>query len=438
MPRRRWSLVFLSAVAVSYASSGVARAQIPDEVPPRSAGIRGIDGVRFEVGAVNPAGAEYGTTFGIAAGLGTIVRPDLDFNLALRYWSADLDRDGPQGKASVHDRSFHTGIYWHPVRWSYLRPYGTLGAGLHFTGADIPGDPEREEDYDALSLGADLGLGVETIFTGINLRAEARRETGGKAESWSAVVAAGWWPRGQAIAGAGRRAEPDAERGGSVPVTIPDPSMAAASSAVPEWNADLESSEAPASDGVSASGADSVSGAAPTSSDLAAAPTLQTQGDSLRAGRTLRLGADRGARIRDLLERLADLSGHPDAVVEIEGVPAFTDPEVASFASGGALLDDASRQRIRRFAAVLLVCPEIHVELIGHADRRGSARLNMSISEQRARAVADELVSLGVPAANISVRGEGSARPIADDSTPEGRTRNRRVEGRLAPHGGDR
>ena len=81
---------------------------------------------------------------------------------------------------------------------------------------------------------------------------------------------------------------------------------------------------------------------------------------------------------------------------------------------------------------------ELQMELIGHADSSGSPRKNASLSGARARAVAGELESLGIPAAQITVRGEGSSRPIADNSTPEGRARNRRVEGRLTVQGGAR
>jgi outer membrane protein OmpA-like peptidoglycan-associated protein len=50
------------------------------------------------------------------------------------------------------------------------------------------------------------------------------------------------------------------------------------------------------------------------------------------------------------------------------------------------------------------------------------------LSEQRAQAVVDRLVELGIAADRLSARGEGEAQPIADNDTDEGRADNRRIE----------
>lgn len=139
-----------------------------------------------------------------------------------------------------------------------------------------------------------------------------------------------------------------------------------------------------------------------------------------------------------MFARLATLIGHPEAYSDSGGLLSLTVPEAVSFSSGGVTLDDVSREKIRRIAALLLVYPEVRAELIGHADNVGSARKNQSVSEARAIAVAKELESLGVPAERMTAHGEGSSRPVADNATPDGRARNRRVEGRLTAQGGTR
>jgi outer membrane protein OmpA-like peptidoglycan-associated protein len=64
----------------------------------------------------------------------------------------------------------------------------------------------------------------------------------------------------------------------------------------------------------------------------------------------------------------------------------------------------------------------------GHTDNTGTAQVNQSLSEQRANAVRDYLLSQGLDSATLSAGGLGMNSPIADNGTPEGRQKNRRVE----------
>lgn len=66
--------------------------------------------------------------------------------------------------------------------------------------------------------------------------------------------------------------------------------------------------------------------------------------------------------------------------------------------------------------------------LIGHTDDGGSSQLNANLSERRAKAVAKVFKDSGVPENMIYYQGAGETLPIADNSTPEGRAKNRRVE----------
>jgi outer membrane protein OmpA-like peptidoglycan-associated protein len=68
------------------------------------------------------------------------------------------------------------------------------------------------------------------------------------------------------------------------------------------------------------------------------------------------------------------------------------------------------------------------VNVCGHTDAQGGAEHNLALSLQRARAVADVLGRAGVPAAALKVQGFGSAYPVADNGTDEGRAMNRRTE----------
>ncbi len=71
----------------------------------------------------------------------------------------------------------------------------------------------------------------------------------------------------------------------------------------------------------------------------------------------------------------------------------------------------------------------------GHTDSQGSADKNMVLSQERAEAVRAELIRDGIPSDKIRAQGIGSSRPIADNSTAEGRANNRRVEIVVEPLG---
>ena len=72
--------------------------------------------------------------------------------------------------------------------------------------------------------------------------------------------------------------------------------------------------------------------------------------------------------------------------------------------------------------------PDISFEVQGHTDNTGNAALNQALSEQRAAAIVAKLVEMGISPSRLSAKGFGQSSPIADNSTDEGRAKNRRVE----------
>ena len=71
------------------------------------------------------------------------------------------------------------------------------------------------------------------------------------------------------------------------------------------------------------------------------------------------------------------------------------------------------------------------VEVIGHTDNEGNPNNNLILSRARAEAVKAYLVQKGIAAQRIVTNGMGDAQPVADNDTPQGRTRNRRIEFRI-------
>jgi OOP family OmpA-OmpF porin len=70
----------------------------------------------------------------------------------------------------------------------------------------------------------------------------------------------------------------------------------------------------------------------------------------------------------------------------------------------------------------------VNIEVAGHTDSRGSDEYNMILSQQRAEAVRNHLISKGIAADRLTAKGYGESQPVADNDTDEGRFKNRRVE----------
>lgn len=98
------------------------------------------------------------------------------------------------------------------------------------------------------------------------------------------------------------------------------------------------------------------------------------------------------------------------------------------FEFDSARLTSDARRTTRQIAEVLRAVPDRRVAVEGHTDSVGTISYNQRLSEARARAVADELISAGVSRRAVSVRGFGESDPIASNRTEAGRQRNRRVE----------
>lgn len=79
---------------------------------------------------------------------------------------------------------------------------------------------------------------------------------------------------------------------------------------------------------------------------------------------------------------------------------------------------------------------QTYVDVVGHTDSTGSTDYNQSLSERRARSVADYISARGVIRPRINIGGYGETQPIADNGTNAGRQQNRRVEIYLRPHTG--
>ncbi len=98
------------------------------------------------------------------------------------------------------------------------------------------------------------------------------------------------------------------------------------------------------------------------------------------------------------------------------------------FESGRANIDPDSAGLLDRLIETALRCPTTAIEIAGHTDSAGEGAANLALSEKRAQAVVDYLVKAGLPAARFTAVGYGSAQPVADNESDEGKAQNRRIE----------
>ncbi len=110
------------------------------------------------------------------------------------------------------------------------------------------------------------------------------------------------------------------------------------------------------------------------------------------------------------------------------GAAVLSFKEPINFKYNSFDMDEQSTATVQKVADVLKNYPNAKIRVAGYTDSLGKAEYNMQLSEQRAHAVAEQLVKDGVPAANVSYIGYGAANPVATNKTAEGRYQNRRVE----------
>jgi len=98
------------------------------------------------------------------------------------------------------------------------------------------------------------------------------------------------------------------------------------------------------------------------------------------------------------------------------------------FGFDSVVMNPGAQAAIRRVADVLVSYPQTRIRIEGHTDSIGPAASNQKLSERRAGAVKNELISRNLQSDHIEIVGFGAARPVALNKTPDGRRQNRRVQ----------
>ena len=97
------------------------------------------------------------------------------------------------------------------------------------------------------------------------------------------------------------------------------------------------------------------------------------------------------------------------------------------FDTGKATLQPSSQEQLDNIANILKAYPNVHVKIGGYTDNTGDPSANMTLSAERAKNVMDALVSAGIDPSRLTSEGYGDQFPVGDNSTEEGRAKNRRI-----------
>lgn len=110
-----------------------------------------------------------------------------------------------------------------------------------------------------------------------------------------------------------------------------------------------------------------------------------------------------------------------DALSQIDAAAVVFEPNSTT-------LSLSSESVLLKVASLLKSTPQSSLKIAGHTDNSGNAERNLELSRIRANAVADFLVARGVNRQQLVVQGFGQTRPLFDNTTAEGRAKNRRIE----------
>lgn len=127
----------------------------------------------------------------------------------------------------------------------------------------------------------------------------------------------------------------------------------------------------------------------------------------------------------------------PGAVVERvdDGiVVTFDENSGVYFDTNKYNINSASQATLDKLISVLKEYPDTNILVVGHTDSTGSAEYNMTLSKNRAYSVTNYFTSKGLNSSRFTTNWFGEEQPLHDNSTAEGRAKNRRVNVAIVPN----
>lgn len=137
--------------------------------------------------------------------------------------------------------------------------------------------------------------------------------------------------------------------------------------------------------------------------------------------------SDKCPNEKETMNSFEDEDGCPDAVILKKNDRIIMDN--IYFRTGSSELTDDSYLVLNKMKSVFTDNPQIRIQIEGHTDGIGKAKTNKKLSQDRAASVRKYMLeNFGIKADQLSSVGYGKEKPIADNKTPEGRAKNRRIE----------
>jgi len=154
----------------------------------------------------------------------------------------------------------------------------------------------------------------------------------------------------------------------------------------------------------------------------AEADALKAQEEAAKAEaeRARKAAADLRAQLLEQFNRILETRDTPRGLVVNMGDVLFD--------FGKYDLRAEAREKLAKLSGIILGHPGLNLAVEGHTDNVGSDELNQKLSEQRAESVRGYLIKQGLVDNTVTSRGFGKTTPVADNSSPAGRQKNRRVE----------
>jgi outer membrane protein OmpA-like peptidoglycan-associated protein len=163
--------------------------------------------------------------------------------------------------------------------------------------------------------------------------------------------------------------------------------------------------------------ADAASAKAQAEQDVLKAKEAAAQAD---AERSRKAAEDLRAQLLQQFNRVLDTRDTPRGLVVNMGDVLF--------ATGKYNLRPETQIVLAKLSGIILSHPGLNLAVEGYTDTVGSDDFNLKLSQQRADTVRQYLVSQGLADSTVTAKGFGKTNPVADNDTPAGRQKNRRVE----------
>ena len=346
-------------------------ALIPSALPAQR--ILGFGGIEARGGVADPKNADKGFDYAIDADLGYLKLPILRTYVGLTGFSSDVDltAGGTQVGGSIKGLGLETGVRVDVRPLGKLTPSLLLGLSFTNVNATDVNDPAASDMLDAFYTALDFGAGLAWRLGARHtwsVVGDLRYTTGSNVGRTVVTAGLRWSPRGRDMY-------------------------------TPE--AQPEKKEAP----VATPATPTPTAAAPTAAAAAVPAAAMT-------------AADR--------QRFSTLPGVATVRETDSTVTIVLDETVFDSTSGG--LSTNGQSTLQSMAKSLATYPNARVRVEGYSDSTGNGTSDQRASDQRAEAVRAALIAGGVNPTRLTSSGYGATRPIGDNTTREGRSKNRRAE----------